>query len=103
MSAVLFAAALLAAVLGSAMLALSQRRHWQAVTDRPSSTGRPPRWLGWNLLAASFLLTIARDGPSFGALSWPMLVGFSASITAMLLAWTPQVLRPLANWIMPRN
>lgn len=103
MSAVLLSAALLAAVLGSVMLALSQRRHWQAVTGSPLSAGRPPRRLGSLLLAASFVLTILRDGASFGALSWPMLAGFSALFTAMLLAWAPQALRPLAHWMTLRN
>lgn len=103
MNFVLLSAALLSAVLGSVMLALSQRRHWQAVTGSPLSAGRPMRRLGSLLLAASFVLTILRDGASFGALAWPMLVGFSALIVAMLLAWVPQALRPLANWIMPRK
>jgi len=102
MSEVLLVGALLTAFLGSTFLALSQRKHWQAVTGGPSLPGRAPRWLGWSLLAASFLIALLRDGGSFGILFWPMLAGFCVLMTAMLLTWSPQVIRPLAGWVAPK-
>lgn len=103
MSAALLISALLAAFLGSASLALSQRKHWQVVTSSSSTPGQAPRRAGWSLLGASFLLTILRDGASFGALFWPMLLGLSVMVTALLMTWAPQALRPLARSFVLKN
>jgi hypothetical protein len=96
-SAALLLAAALAAWLGCAGLALSQHRHWKAVTG-----GAPPRRMsariaGWVLVVASLGLCIARDGGSFAALTWPLLLAGSALATAALLSWCPALLRPLAR------
>jgi hypothetical protein len=103
MSMVLLLAAFLAAVLGSALLALSQPRHWQSVTSTTARPAKAAHRLGCGLVFTSLLLTILRDGASFGGLSWPMLIGFSAVITALLLTFAPNTLRPLAQLIMPRK
>lgn len=103
MNTLLFLMALLSALLGSAAFALSQRKHWQKVTGGTSSAGRVPRRVGWSLLAVSFLLTVLCEGASFGALSWPLLIGCTTLITAMLLTWTPQALRLLANWLTSKH
>jgi hypothetical protein len=100
MSALLLLAALLAALLASALLALSQRKHWQALTGGPSCPGPAPRRLGWWLIATSLAVTLLRDGASFGALAWPMLLGCSGLMTAMVLAFAPHALRPLARLFM---
>lgn len=98
MNTALLIGAILAATLGSAMLALSQQRHWKAVTGLTTPAGKLPRRLGWLLLAASLVLVILRDGASFGVLFWPMLVGLGALLTAAALTWAPGWMKPLASW-----
>lgn len=93
--------AALAALLGCALLALSQQRHWQAVTRSPSAPGRAPRRLGALLLTVCVVLTILRDGASFAALFSPVLIGSAALITAMVLTWAPHMLRPITRMIAP--
>lgn len=99
MNALLLLGAVFAAIFGSALLALSQRRHWQTVTGNPTEPGRAPRRLGWLLLAASIVLTILRDGASFAVLFAPVLIGSAALLIAMMLSWAPNALRPIARMI----
>jgi hypothetical protein len=99
MSALLLSGALLTAVLACVLLALSQQRHWQAVTGNPSEPRRLPRHLGALLLTVSIGLAILRDGASFAALFLPVMFGAAALITAMVLTWAPHVLRPIARLI----
>jgi hypothetical protein len=103
MNALLLVGAVFAAIFGSALLALSQRRHWQAVTRNPTEPGRAPRRLGWLLLTASIVLTILRDGASFAALFAPVLIGSAALLIAMMLSWAPNALRPIAKLVTPPN
>lgn len=103
MNAMLLLGALLAALLGCALLALSQRRHWRAVTRSQSEPGRRPQRLGSLLLMASIVLTILRDGVSFAALFSPLLIGFAALVIAILLTWVPGVLRPITKMITPAD
>ncbi|MEO0462880.1 MAG: DUF3325 family protein [Pseudomonadota bacterium] len=86
-------------VLGCTLLALSQARHWQAIVkDRKS---KPPRiaGLGWGLVLLSLLPCLLRDGSSFAALLWPLVFAASAMSVAMLLAFRPYSLKPLAAFI----
>jgi len=82
-------AVFLTAWLGFACLALSQRRHWHAVTGR----GGPPRRLvpGLRVLGAAGLilslsLALWRDGPSFGSLLWVTSLSLMALLVALVLA-----------------
>lgn len=98
MSTALFVISLFVAIGGCLSLALSQRRHWQAV---PSSTSRPPkplRLVGWTLISLSLVIVIFRDGASFGVLVWPLLIGFASLVTVATLIWIPKFHGFLARW-----
>jgi hypothetical protein len=95
--------AVLAALLGCVFLALSQHRHWRAVTRSSSAPGRAPRRLGLILLTACVVLTLLRDGASFAALFSPVLIGSAALITAMVLTWAPHLLRPITRMFDPKR
>ncbi|PCD04216.1 hypothetical protein COC42_07975 [Sphingomonas spermidinifaciens] len=97
MSAFLFLGALLSALTGCALLALSQARHWQAVTGSLSVARPGPRRSGYVLVATSLLLTVLLDGAGFAALFWPLLSGAAVLATAAVLAISPGLLRPLAR------
>ncbi|MEA1618038.1 DUF3325 family protein [Erythrobacter sp. T5W1-R] len=103
MNMLLLLGAVLAALFGCALLALSQPRHWQAVTRTRSEPGRTPQRLGWLLLTGSIVLTILRDGASFAALFAPVLIGSAVLVTAMVLTCCPRVLSPIMKMIMPMN
>ncbi|MBA4766355.1 MAG: DUF3325 domain-containing protein [Porphyrobacter sp.] len=90
-------AAAVTSVLGSAILALSQPRHWQAVTGTMSAPRRSTGRIGWCLIAASLMLVILRDGFSFGTLFWPLVVGFGSLLTGIALTWMPTLMKPLAR------
>lgn len=79
-----------------ALLALSQDRNWRTVG---LAQARAPygRGLGWAFLTASLVPVLLRDGLSFAALLWPMLIAASAIGVAMILAYRPALLRPLAR------
>ena len=96
-------AALLAATSGCLLLALSQRRHWQAVTRTASRAPSSVRPAGWGMIGASLVLVVMREGTSFGALLWPMLIGVSALITVAILALNPALLASLAKLLADRG
>ena len=98
MNTVLLLAAIIAVTASSTLLALSQPRHWQTVTGLASPPPRTAQRYGWALLGTSMVLVILRDGASFGALSWPMIAGLGAVITAGTLTWMPSWTEPLARW-----
>jgi len=94
----LFLAAAVLSLFGCVTLALSQERHWRAVGSG-TSPPRPPQtlaWLGWCLTGASLVLSILRDGPSFAALVWPLLIAASALSVGLILAYVPHWLKPVA-------
>lgn len=83
---------------GLALIALSQRPNWKAVTGG----GRPTRVavrraLGTVLLTASLALALWRDGPAFGSLLWFVAVQAAGVAVALTLALSPGLLRPLAR------
>ena len=76
-------------LLGCVLLALSQPHHWRAVlNDRKAD---PPKvaWLGWLLVVAALIPCILRDGGSFAALLWPLILAVCAFSTAMTLTYRP--------------
>jgi hypothetical protein len=96
--------ALLSSFGGCALLALSQARHWQSVTQSPGVPPRALRVAGRGLLLASLAICIARDGLSFAALLWPMLAMAGALGVAALLAWRPNALSKVARlWSAEAN
>jgi hypothetical protein len=99
MSTLLLIAALLFALGGCILLALSQQRHWKTVMGRSSRPRRLLRTAGWSLIAMSLAAVILREGVSFGTLVWPMVVGAAALTTAVTLSWRPRLLRPVAKWV----
>jgi hypothetical protein len=103
MTIVLAIAALLAVTGGCLLLALSQPRHWQAVTHTASRAPRSVRPAGWCLIGVSLILVIMRDGLGFGALSWPLLTSVGALITAAILSVKPAMLAPIAKFLTDRK
>ncbi|MEL7028314.1 MAG: DUF3325 domain-containing protein, partial [Pseudomonadota bacterium] len=82
---------------GMGWLALSQPRHWRAVMPGPAPD-KPKRVLriaGWVSLFASLIFCILRDGGSFAAILWPLILGAAALAVAMALTYRPSVLKPL--------
>ena len=78
----------LAAYLGFALLAMSQRRLWQRVSEVPPPTGvrrLTLRTLGSLALLLSLILCLVRDGPSFGALLWATAISITAAAVAFTL------------------
>jgi len=95
----LLLALLAAAYAGFALLALSQAQHWRTVVGAaPLARSRvlSLRAIGGALIALSLILSLLRDGPSFGSLLWATVISLAALAVAFTLAWRPQMLRPLA-------
>lgn len=86
-----------------AMLALTQERHWEAVSDAAgmpaSGQARPGMWRA----AAALLFLgglagcVSGHGPGFGAILWVVLLGACGFAVAMTLAWAPAKLGVLAR------
>jgi hypothetical protein len=95
---VLLAAAFLAACAGGIALALCQARNWRAVTGERDlgAIARLARVIGWCLVFASLAFCVVRDGWSFAALLWPLLLGAAAAFIALTLAFRPQWMKPFA-------
>ncbi|MGD1956977.1 MAG: DUF3325 domain-containing protein [Sphingomonadales bacterium] len=95
----LFLLAGLLAFFGASFLALSQDRNVHRVLGRSVQDKRVSmmRTTGWLLVFVSLIPCIARDGGSFAALLWPLLLAAASIATAMLLAYRPQWLTPIAK------
>ncbi|MEM0985100.1 MAG: DUF3325 domain-containing protein [Pseudomonadota bacterium] len=93
----LFLAAL-TAIIGCALLALSQSRNWREVIGGkpPELTPRLAKWTGWIFIFASLVFCVLRDGGSFAAILWPLLFAVGALSVAMLLAYRPSCLKPVS-------
>lgn len=99
-SVLLFIALSLVAYLGFALLAMSQKRPWQQVSQVPPPTSirrLTLRTLGGLALLSALVLCVVRDGPSFGALLWATTISIAAATVAFTLTWAPAWLRPLAK------
>ena len=92
-------AACLLALLGFALLALNQERHFLGVCPHilpaPRSS-RMQRALGFLAIVSGLPLSIAAQGASFGSLLWAMLLIAAAMAVAFTLTWWPHWLRPVA-------
>lgn len=96
----LLAGIVTAAYLGFALLALTQARPWQRVSQAAPLTGirrLALRTLGGLALLLSLVLCLVRDGPSFGALLWATAISIGAAAVAFTLTWRPSLLRPLVK------
>ncbi len=96
--ALLLIAVVLIAYLGFALLAISQTRHWRAVSEtvEPGRVGKLAlRVAGGVWLFLALCLALFRDGPSFGALLWSTAISLAAAAVAFTLTWCPALLRPL--------
>ena len=80
-------------------LALSQAKPWRAVAigNQRSPRKRALRAVGFALLAATFLLTLVREGIAFGVLLWPLILAVAATAVAFTLTWRPHWLRGVAR------
>lgn len=102
--ALLLIAAAVTSYLGFGWLALCQRPHWRAATggrpgDDPSpGARRRGRCLGALALIAALVLSLAAQGPSFGAL----LLAAAAVAVTLTLSWRPRWLRPLQLTLPPK-
>lgn len=92
----------LASLLGFAMLALSQDRHWTHVTGlHPTRRALTIalRWAGLCIQAVVCVPLVVSQGPGFGALLWGLgLTLMAVTVTSVLTCW-PQALIPLAGAI----
>ena len=80
-----------ASLAGCFALAMSQPRNRRRVYGHGRKV-HPPRLLrpaGWALILVSLPLSAARDGLSFAAVTWPLIVAAAAFSAAMWLAFYP--------------
>ena len=87
------------ALIGCSLLALSQNRHWRAVVGGkpPAQTASAARGRGWILVFITLLFCVLRDGESFAAVLWPLLLAAAAFLVSMALAYSPGLLKPIGN------
>ena len=86
---------------GCAFLALSQGRNWRTVMGKGQASGLT-RPLGWTLIGVSLVPCIIRDGASFAALLWPLLLAAASVTVALLLAYAPSGLKPIASVLLSK-
>jgi hypothetical protein len=95
--------AVLASVFGFALLALSQDRHWSAVTGLDEGhhvSCAPLRGSGLAAQAVAWVLWVSAEGPGFGALLWGVSTTAAAMAIALTLTWQPQWLQPLGRGLL---
>lgn len=93
-------AAVLCALLGFALLALSQERHFTRVFEAEMAAARAPyaqRAIGFIAVVFALPLCIAAEGSGFGSLLWVVMIGAAAMAVALALTWRPHWLR----WLRP--
>lgn len=99
--AALVALAFACSYLGLALLALSQRPHHASVEGSSSRAALPRaarrRYLGLGTaaLAASFGVSLAAEGSSFGSLLWVLGLSGTGLGVMFTLSFRPRWLRPL--------
>lgn len=91
------------AVLGFALLALSQERHWSHVAQ----SNRPPalvliaqRAIGLIAIFGALPLCTAVEGASFGSLLWAVLLSAAAAAVALALTWAPGLLASVERFCL---
>lgn len=88
------------ALLGFALLALSQERHLDRVfeSNRPTTHNiRAQRAICFIAIGSSLPICISTQGASFGSLLWLMLMCAAAMAVALTLTWRPGWLRGLRS------
>jgi Na+-transporting NADH:ubiquinone oxidoreductase subunit NqrB len=99
-------AALLISLVGFALLALSQERHWTHVTEMGEAQ-RAPSWLlhafGLSAQACALPPIIWAEGSGFGCLLWGVGLTGSATTVALALTWFPGALMPIATLLTRRT
>lgn len=93
-------AACIFALLGFALLALSQQRHLDHVFESnkpPASNQRAQQAIGFIALGLCLTACITTHGASFGSLLWVMLMCAAALAVALTLTWRPGWLRGLRS------
>jgi hypothetical protein len=88
----------LLALLGFALLALSQERHYETVYGHGASQPtrrrtRIQRAAGFTMIGLSLLLCVASEGAGFGSLLWVVLISAASMAVAFTLTWRPHWLR----------
>jgi ABC-type Co2+ transport system permease subunit len=92
--------ALLLALLGFALLALSQERHLARIfkqNQHLAPNSRAQRATSFIAISLSLPACITSQGAGFGSLLWGVLICAAAMAIAFTLTWRPQWLRPLAR------
>ena len=95
LSILLLAVAAICAFIGCACLALSQPRNWRTVMGK-GQAHQATRPTGWGLVGLSLIFCVARDGGSFAALLWPLLLAGAAFLVAMVLTYRSRWLKPVS-------
>ena len=93
-------AACIFALLGFALLALSQERHLERVFASnmpPTHNRRAQQAIGFIAIGLSLPACMATQGASFGSLLWVMLICAAALAVALTLTWRPGWLRGLRS------
>lgn len=89
---------------GLSFLALSQNRHWRAVTATSGSLASGQKYalrtLGYGLLISVLAVLILDAGLNFGVLSWVMFQAPLAMVVSFTLTWRPQLLRPVSKFML---
>ena len=96
----LMLAACVLALLGFALLALSQERHLELFFESNSNLNHNQwarRATGFIAISLSLPACIGAQGASFGSLLWVVLICAAAMSVALTLTWRAQWLRPLAR------
>lgn len=82
---------------GFAALALSQRPNWDILMLRrrfPAHLVRTLRACGFALLVSALSIALVRDGPSFGAILWTIMLAIGAALVAATLTFRRKTTRP---------
>lgn len=105
MGALYLLLAVFTSTIGMGWLALSQTRNWRKVTTAPASEGVILRLRigGWIWVIGALVFCALRDGGSFAALLWPLLLGLAAINVAMALSYRPTFLRALIPFAVRRR
>ncbi|UUZ68859.1 DUF3325 domain-containing protein [Polaromonas sp. P2-4] len=93
-------AACIFALLGFALLALSQQRHLERVFESnrpPAQNIRAQRAIGFIAIGSNLPICISTQGASFGSLLWVILICAAAMAVALTLTWRPGWLRGLRS------
>lgn len=91
----------LSALIGCALLAVSQERNSRKVQGEPmqKKSAKIARSAGCAVLCAAFVFCLISEGVSFAVLLWPLLLTVGAFLTTMVLAYRPSLLKPLTVFL----